>query len=278
MIPQSAPNARQRGKVFLVGAGPGDPELLTLKAHRQLRAADLILHDDLVSAGVLSLAAGSRAIVVNVGKRCGVKKITQSEINALMVDGAREGKQVVRLKSGDPGIFGRLNEELGALHSAGIDFEIVPGITTAHAAAASLGVSLTDRHKSARVIFVSGHQARSKGPADEPDWNSLAQENATIAVYMPGTGLRHLSKKLIAAGLAPEVSAVVVAQVSTPNQKQFWTTVANLGEIDSAASPSIVLIGRALDAAAARSALENLYVDEAFQSISVPQHPRSIAS
>jgi uroporphyrin-III C-methyltransferase len=270
--------SRPRGKVFLVGAGPGDPELLTLKASRLLRLADLILHDDLVSAEIISLA-GARAIVVNVGKRCGVKKITQGEINALMVDGAREGKQVVRLKSGDPAIFGRLNEELRALHSAGIEFEIVPGITTAHAAAASLGVSLTDRHQSSRVIFVSGHQAGSKGPADEPDWNSLSQENATIAVYMPGSGLRHLSGKLIAAGLAPEISAVVVAQVSTPHQKQFWTTVGGLGEIDSAASPSIVLIGRALDAAAARSALDHLRLDdEELQSLLHSPTERSIAS
>jgi uroporphyrin-III C-methyltransferase len=277
MTSQIASASRQRGRVLLVGAGPGDPELLTLKAHRLLRESDLILHDDLVSADVLSLA-GPRAIVVNVGKRCGIKKITQSEINALMIDGAREGKQVVRLKSGDPGIFGRLNEELGGLRAAGISFEIIPGITTAHAAAASLGVSLTDRHKSSRVIFVSGHQAGSKGPADEPDWNSLAQENATIAVYMPGTGLRHLSRKLIAAGLGAKIPAVVVAQVSTVHQKQLWSTVGSLGEIDSSAAPSIVLIGRALDAAAARSALENLQIDEAFRSTSPLQHQRSITS
>jgi uroporphyrin-III C-methyltransferase len=270
-------HSRPRGKVFLVGAGPGDPELLTLKASRLLRLADLVLHDDLVSAEIISLA-GARAIVVNVGKRCGVKKITQGEINALMVDGAREGKQVVRLKSGDPAIFGRLNEELRALHSGGIEFESIPGITTAQAAAATLGVSLTDRHQSSRVIFVSGHQAGSKGPADEPDWNSLAQENATIAVYMPGSGLRHLSGKLIAAGLAAEISAVVVAQVSTPHQKQFWTTVGGLGEIDSAASPSIVLIGRALDAAAARSALRHLHLDAALQSLVHSPTERSIAS
>jgi uroporphyrin-III C-methyltransferase len=273
----SASNSRTRGKVFLVGAGPGDPELLTLKAHRLLRAADLVLHDDLVSAEIISLS-GPRAIVVNVGKRCGLKKITQAEINALMVDAAREGKQVLRLKSGDPAIFGRLNEELRALHSAAIEFEIVPGITTAQAAAASLGVSLTDRQQSSRVIFVSGHQAGSKGPADEPDWNSLAQENATIAVYMPGSGLRHLSGKLIAAGLAPEISAVVVAQVSTPNQKQFWTTVGSLGAIDSSASPSIVLIGRALDAAAARGALHHLHLDEALQSLLHSPTERSITS
>ena len=253
----SGQNQRALGKVFLVGAGPGDPELLTMKAHRLLRQSDLILHDDLVSAAVISLA-GPRTIVVNVGKRCGLKKITQSEINALMVDSAREGKQVVRLKSGDPGIFGRLNEELESLRASKIAFEIVPGVTTANAGAASLGVSLTDRDKSARVIFVSGHQSANKGLIDEPDWNSLAQANATIVVYMPGKALRHLSRKLIAAGLASETTAVVIAQVSTPNEKHYWSTVGSLGELDAAASPSILLIGRALDVAASRAALESL--------------------
>jgi uroporphyrin-III C-methyltransferase len=270
-------NTRTPGKVFLVGAGPGDPELLTLKAHRLLNHADLVLHDDLVSPAVTALA-GPRAIVVNVGKRCGLKKITQAEINALMVDGAREGKQVIRLKSGDPGIFGRLNEELAALHAAKTQFEIVPGVTAANAAAASIGVSLTDRDKSSRVIFVSGHQAGSKGAPSEPDWNSLAQSNATIVVYMPGSGLRHLSRKLIAAGLAPETSSVVVAQISTAQQKQFWGTVGTLGDLDSAASPSVVLIGRALDLAASRAAIENLSADQLLETFSPAQLERRFAS
>jgi uroporphyrin-III C-methyltransferase len=274
MIPK---NIRARGKVFLVGAGPGDPELLTLKAHRVLKQADLVLHDDLVGPAVIALA-NPRAIVVNVGKRCGIKKITQSEINALMVDGAREGKRVVRLKSGDPGIFGRLNEELAALHASKIEFEIVPGVTAANAAAASIGVSLSDRDKSSRVIFVSGHQAGSKGTPSEPDWNSLAQDNATIVVYMPGNGLRHLSRKLIAAGLAPETSSVVVAQASTSHQKQFWATVGTLGDVDSSASPSIVLIGRALDSAASRAAIENLPGDQLLEAFSQAQLERRIAS
>jgi uroporphyrin-III C-methyltransferase len=274
MIPQ---NARNPGKVFLVGAGPGDPELLTIKAHRLLDQADLILHDDLVTAAVIALA-GPRAIVVNVGKRCGVKKITQLQINALMVDAAREGKQVIRLKSGDPGIFGRLNEELDALHSAKVAFEIIPGVTAANAAAASIGVSLTDRHRSSRVVFVSGHQAGTKGPINEPDWNSLAQENATIVVYMPGSGLRHLSRKLIAAGLAPETSSVVVAHASTSRQRQVWTTVGDLGDRDPSASPSIVLIGRALDLAASRAALESLSLDDVCGAYSHAQQERRIAS
>jgi uroporphyrin-III C-methyltransferase len=270
-------NIRAQGKAFLVGAGPGDPELLTLKAHRLLKQADLVLHDDLISPAVIGLV-NPRAIVVNVGKRCGTKKITQSEINALMVDGAREGKRVVRLKSGDPGIFGRLNEELAALHASKIEFEIVPGVTAANAAAASSGVSLTDRDKSSRVIFVSGHQAGSKGVPSEPDWNSLAQANATIVVYMPGSGLRHLSRKLMAAGLAPETASVVVAQASTSHQKQFWATVGTLGDLDSSASPSIVLIGRALDSATSRAAIENLSGNQLLESFSPAQLERRIAS
>jgi uroporphyrin-III C-methyltransferase len=265
------------GKVFLVGAGPGDPELLTIRAHRLLRQVDLVLHDDLVSAAIIALA-GPRAMVVNVGKRCGAKKITQLEIHALMVDAAREGKQVVRLKSGDPAVFGRLNEELEALRLAQIAFEVVPGITAASAAAATLGISLTDRQRSSRVTFVSGHQAETKGRVNEPDWDSLAQEKATIAVYMPGSRLAHLSRRLIAAGLAPETSAVVVAQVSTPQQEQTWTTVGGLGELDSSPSPSMVLIGRALDAAAAHAATENATADEIFQALSHAQFERRIAS
>jgi uroporphyrin-III C-methyltransferase len=268
---------RNHGKVFLVGAGPGDPDLLTMKAHRLLRVADVVLHDDLVSSAVISLA-GPRAIVVNVGKRCGLKTITQTEINSLMVDAAREGKRVVRLKSGDPAIFGRLNEELDALRAAKIEYEIIPGVTVANAAAATLGVSLTDRHKSSRVIFVSGHQATSKGRPDEPDWPSLAQENATIVVYMPGSGLRHLSKKLVAAGLSPETSSVVVAQVSTPRQKTIWTTIAGLRDVESSVSPSILLIGRALENAASIAALENLSGSELLQAYSNVQNERRIAS
>ena len=266
-----------RGKVFLVGAGPGDPDLLTIKAHRLLQEADVILHDDLVSHAVLNLA-GPRAIVVNVGKRCGVKKITQAEINMLMVDSAREGKQVLRLKSGDPGIFGRLNEEADALIAAKVAFEIVPGITTANAAAATLGVSLTDRDKSSRVVFISGHQAGSKGPANQPDWPSLAQKNATIVVYMPGSGLRQLSSKLIAAGLACDTPAVLVARASTAQQQEFWTTVGGLRDLDSSASPSILIIGRSLDAAAARAALKNLENNEILTALSHPPLERRIIS
>src|ERR1700722_3797098 len=129
------------GKVYLVGAGPGDPELLTVKAHKLLLQADVVLHDDLVSAPILSLA-GPQAEIVNVGKRCGAKKITQDEINARMIQAARSGHDVVRLKSGDPGIFGRLAEEMDALDAAGISYEIVPGITAGFGGAGGAGIFL----------------------------------------------------------------------------------------------------------------------------------------
>lgn len=173
----------KQGKVFLVGAGPGDPELLTLKAHRLLREAHLILHDDLVPAEVLALA-GPDAKLVNVGKRCGAKRITQGEINAQMIDVARKGTDVVRLKSGDPAIFGRLGEELDALEDAHVAFEIVPGITAGIAAAAALGMSLTDRRSASRLLIASAHHA-SENAQDatvlpKQDWSvsSEAGENA----------------------------------------------------------------------------------------------------
>src|SRR5208337_3817852 len=148
------------GEVYLVGAGPGDPDLLTVKAVRLIRAADVILHDDLVPQAILDYASPS-AEVVNVGKRCGTKTITQDEINALMIERARENRSVVRLKSGDPLIFGRAAEEMDALAEAGIAYQVVPGITAAFAAAAAIGCSLTDRRSASNVIFSTGHHAQS---------------------------------------------------------------------------------------------------------------------
>src|SRR4029453_8397060 len=148
------------GKVFLVGAGPGDPELLTIKALRTLQSADAVLHDDLVSPEILALIPAS-AEVRNVGKRCGRKNITQEEINALLVAFASFGLKVVRLKSGDPLIFGRAGEEMQALRKAGIDFEVVPGVTSALASAAAARISLTHRESASAVLFVTGHHAKA---------------------------------------------------------------------------------------------------------------------
>lgn len=231
-----------------MGAGPGDPELLTVKGHRLIREAGVVLHDDLVPAAIVALA-GSDAEVVNVGKRCGVKRITQDEINTLMIGAARRGASVVRLKSGDPGIFGRLAEEMEALDAAGIPYEVVPGITAGIAAAASLSVSLTDRRKSARVVIVTGHKAYAGQKQQKIHWKSLAREDATLIVYMPGHEFSNLREELLEAGLSRDVPAVIVSRATTPHQRHQFTTVGNLDSLPQLESPSILLMGWALGGA-----------------------------
>jgi len=255
-------------KVFLVGAGPGDPELLTVKAHALLGTADLILHDDLVPPAILALA-GPQAIIANVGKRCGVKKITQLEINRLMISSARRGMRVVRLKSGDPGIFGRLAEELDALEAAKVPLEIVPGITAAAAAAASAGVSLTDRRTSSCLVIVSGHHAHENEHTEKPDWESLAREDATVVVYMPGRDLAPLAAELLAAGWPSSTPAVVVSRASTPEERCWFASVVELRSAPRLEAPSILLIGRSLARAQRRAQAESatVAVEEELQSL-----------
>src|SRR6201997_229753 len=191
--------ASTQGRVFLVGAGPGHPDLLTVKAHALIRAAEVILHDDLVSTPILALA-NPHAMVIHVGKRCGTKNITQSEINRLMIASARRGLSVVRLKSGDPGLFGRLAEERDALESARVPYEIVPGVTAALSAAASLGVSLTDRRTSSRIVVISAHRAHENKNEAPTDWRSLAANNSTLVIYMPGSNLATLQQGFVRRG------------------------------------------------------------------------------
>jgi uroporphyrin-III C-methyltransferase len=241
-----------RGKVYLVGAGPGDPELLTVKASRLISEAEVVLHDDLVPAGIVALA-GRETEVVNVGKRCGAKRVTQDEINARLIESARRGLTVVRLKSGDPGIFGRLAEEMEALRTAGVPYEVVPGITAGIAAAASLGVSLTDRSKSARVVIVTGHKAYAAQKQQKIDWKSLAREDATLIVYMPGRNFSGLRGELLEAGLPGEVPAVIVSRATSPEQCHHYTTVANLHLLPRLESPSVLLLGWALESAGEQS-------------------------
>ena len=244
------------GTVYLVGAGPGDPELLTVKAHRLIRKAGVVLHDDLVPAAIVALS-GSDAEVVNVGKRCGAKRITQDEINTLMIGAARRGFSVVRLKSGDPGIFGRLAEEMEALEAAGVPYEVVPGITAGIAAAATLGVSLTDRRKSARVVIVTGHKAHAGATEKKIDWRSLAREDATLIVYMPGHEFSSLRGDLLEAGLPAEFPAVIVSRATASDQRHRYTTVGALDSLPRLESPSILLLGWAL-----KGAEEKLSVEE----------------
>jgi uroporphyrin-III C-methyltransferase len=256
----------QSGKVFFVGAGPGDPELLTIKAHALLRRADILLHDDLVPAAILSLA-GPHAILVNVGKRCGAKKITQAEIHRLMIASARNGMNVVRLKSGDPGVFGRLAEEIDALDAANIPFEIIPGVTAGVAAAASLGVSLTDRRASSRIVIVSGHHADVSSAEVDPGWHRLAGEDAALVIYMPGKDYSRLARELIAAGFSADLPWLAVSKVGTPEQSDIRTT---LGEIRKAApleSPTVLLIGRVF-ARALKARDSNLLTEAATQAVS----------
>ena len=164
-------------------------------------------------------------MVVNVGKRCGTKNITQSEINRLMIASARRGLSVVRLKSGDPGLFGRLAEERDALESAGIPYEIVPGVTAALSAAASLGVSLTDRRTSSRIVVVSAHRAHENENEPPTDWRSLAANNSTLVIYMPGRNLAALQQELLDAGLDADTPAAIVSAASTPEQREHCTTL-----------------------------------------------------
>jgi uroporphyrin-III C-methyltransferase len=230
--------AAERGTVYLVGAGPGDPELLTLKAVRLLATADVVLHDDLVPAAVLAHA--ERALAINVGKRCGRKNISQEQIDAMMVDYARRDMAVVRLKSGDPLVFGRAGEEMDALRRARVPFEVVPGITAAFAAAAAVRRPLTDRRNASSISFSSGHHA--PGSTLEPA--SLA--GATRAIYMPGRDLRAIAAQLRSEGLPPDLPCVIVSRAARPGQEILRTTLARLDEVAPGPAPSILLVGEAL--------------------------------
>jgi uroporphyrin-III C-methyltransferase / precorrin-2 dehydrogenase / sirohydrochlorin ferrochelatase len=228
------------GRVYLVGAGPGDPELLTVKALRLIESADVVLHDDLVPQAILDLAAPA-AEIVNVGKRCGVKSITQEEINGLMIEHAGAGRSVVRLKSGDPLLFGRAAEEIAALTEAGLGFEVIPGVSAAFAAAASLGRSLTDREWASNVIFSTGHHAQSHNRAALP-----AIEDATRVVYMPGRGLNLLAAEWLAEGLPEDLPCALVSRAGQPEERVLHTTLGSLGDEVPVAAPSLLIAGWAV--------------------------------
>lgn len=225
------------GHVYLVGAGPGNPDLLTVKAVRLIESANVILHDDLVPQAVLDLAAPN-AQVVNVGKRCGLKNITQEEINALMVAHARDGRSVVRLKSGDPMLFGRAAEEMAALGADFIPYEIVPGVSAAFAAAASIGCSLTSRNWASNVIFSTGHHAQSHNNAPVP-----ALEDATRVVYMPGRDLTLLAAEWMAEGLPEDLPCVLVSRAAQPDEQVVQTTLGALHRAEAPVTPSLLIAG-----------------------------------
>jgi uroporphyrin-III C-methyltransferase len=239
--------AAQSGTVYLVGAGPGDPELLTLRALRLLQTADVILPDDLVSDGVLALASPS-ALIVPVGKRCGQPRITQAGIHALMLEHAHAGRSVVRLKSGDPLVFGRAAEEMAALNEASIPFEIVPGITAAFAVAAELKTPLTDRGSASKLVFATAHHAIDKLELT-PKWEGAFPTDATLVVYMPGRRFRLLADELIASGIDAATPCVAVSKASTPEEQVHRTTLGSLTDEAVGPAPVILLIGHAIQPA-----------------------------
>ncbi len=228
-----------KGRVYLVGAGPGDPELLTLKALRVLQTAQAVLHDDLVAPEILKLIPAS-AQVHNVGKRCGKKKILQEEIQFLMIALAGSGLRVVRLKSGDPLIFGRAGEEIEALRRANVRYEIVPGVTSALGAAAVAQIPLTHRHASSALVLLTAHQAAGSEAAN---WSRLAGSGATLVIYMPGKNYSEISGKLQAAGVAPQTPCAVLSRVTTPEQRTHLTTVGALRAAQELSAPTLLIVG-----------------------------------
>ena len=233
----------QPGRVYLCGAGPGDPDLLTLRALHLLQTADIILPDDLVSDAILKLA-NPRALIIPVGKRCGQPRITQAGIHQLMLQHAGGKQSVLRLKSGDPLVFGRANEEIEALRAANIPFEIVPGITAAFAVAASLQTPLTDRASASKLILATAHHAAGKSAPVA--WEGAFPAASTLVLYMPGRDFAALSASLTAAGIPPETPVAAVSNVSTPDQQVTSTTLANLPHSHPGPAPLILLIGQAI--------------------------------
>ena len=231
------------GFVSFVSSGPGDPELLTLRALTRIEAADAVLFDDL-SAGPILAHARAGADLVGVGKRAGRISPKQDQVSRLLVDYALTGAKVVRLKSGDSGLFGRLEEEIDACRAAGIGFEIVPGVTSASAAAAAAGIPLTRRLTARRVQFVTGHDVAG-GLPDDLNIQALADPMATTVIFMGKRTFAALSVKLIAAGLPADMPALLAESVSTPEQRLTRATVATLGAALANAhdGPALILIG-----------------------------------
>ena len=227
------------GKVYLVGAGPGDPELLTVKALRLLGAADVVLHDDLVTPEILKLISPT-AEVRNVGKRSGSKTIRQEEINFLMVTLAASGRQVLRLKSGDPLIFGRAGEEIAALRRANIEYEIVPGVTSALGAAAAAGIPLTHRQASSTLVLTAGQRASENSGKE---WSRFAEGESTLVVYMPGHDYAGMTARLAVAGFSQETPCVVISKATTAEQQLHHTTISDLHRTPKLPAPTLLVVG-----------------------------------
>ncbi|MDJ0822780.1 MAG: siroheme synthase CysG [Paracoccaceae bacterium] len=246
----------QTGHITFVGAGPGDPELLTLKARKAIDAADVIIHDRLISPAILELAR-REAVLIDAGKEGFGPSMTQDEINALIIRHGQAGAQVVRLKSGDPTVFGRLDEEIDAVDESGITWHIVPGITSASAAVAALGQSLTKRGRNSALRFITGHDSR--GFADH-DWRALARPGEVAAIYMGKRAARFIQGRLLMHGANPATPVSAVENASRPDQRILSTSLAQLpADLATAqlTGPALVLLGLApRDAATALSELQ----------------------
>lgn len=227
------------GKVYLIGAGPGDPELLTLKALRVLGQADVVLHDDLLTPEILELIPPT-ARVECVGKRHGERQMTQEEINRRLQRYAAAGETVVRLKGGDGTIFGRASEEMDGLRAAGIRFAIIPGVTAASGAAAAAGVSLTDRRLGSALVFLTAQRCKGNPPTN---WKAVAALGGAAAIYMPGGHEGDLARQLIEAGLAADTPCFVVARATRADEQVIETTLGKLPEIPKLPAPALLLVG-----------------------------------
>ncbi len=270
------------GKVYLVGAGPGDPELLTVKALRLLRTADVVLHDDLVAQEILNLIPYT-AQVQNVGKRCGTRTMRQEEINFLLVTLAGSGREVVRLKSGDPLIFGRAGEELETLRRSNIAYEIVPGITSALGAAAAAGIPLTHRQASSTLVLTAGHRTSEKAAPEniDPEWSNFAGANSTFVIYMPGHDYAAMAARLVTSGFAPETPCAIISRATTPQQHIHQTTISQLHHSPTLAAPTLLVVGDVVkfaDRSAAQTealipGLENAFGTALAQTFSFSERP-----
>lgn len=231
------------GKVYLVGAGPGDPDLLTLRAARLLADAEVVVHDHLVGPGVLALI-NPRARRRYVGKQCGQHSLSQTQINAVLVEEALAGHRVVRLKGGDPFVFGRGGEELQELMQYGVRFEVVPGVTAACGVSSYAGIPLTHRDHAQSCVFVTGHV---KDGSSDLDWPALARPRQTVVIYMGLGGLPAICQNLIAHGLPPDWPAAVVSRGTLPDQQVVCADLATLAEVVHAAglpSPGLTIVGQ----------------------------------
>ena len=228
-----------KGKVYLVGGGPGDPELLTLKAAKILGCADIVLHDALVSREVLAVAAAG-AELIDVGKRSGKKLLTQEEINALLVSYAQSHQVVVRLKGGDPLLFGRAGEEISALRHAGVEFEIVPGITAGFGAAAAAGFSLTERRVASQVLFTTIQRDTDNRSIQ---WGGISS-TTTLVLYMPGTDYARVMQQLRDAGWPEDMPCAIVSQASGKDQEVRSTVLAKLADEGALPAPAVMVVGR----------------------------------